>query len=127
MAVTYTKGPPPKKRNYPRAPISIRIQYREPHKGVKEGFTAIMGGGGLFIDTVSPLPVGTAVSLEFGLPDQASSVQVDGEVVWVRPEFDPKGFSPGMGIQFKKINEADREKVVQFVMRVLMGQSGSNP
>jgi hypothetical protein len=32
-----------------------------------------------------------------------------------------------MGIQFKKINEADREKVMQFVMRVLMGQSESNP
>ncbi|MBI3812248.1 MAG: TIGR02266 family protein [Nitrospirae bacterium] len=127
MAVTYTKGPPPKKRNYPRAPISIRIQYRVSEKGIKDAFTAVMGGGGLFIDSVSPLPVGTAVNLEFGLPGQASSVQVDGEVVWVRPEFDPKGFSPGMGIQFKKIKDADREKVVQFVMRVLMGQSESNP
>jgi uncharacterized protein (TIGR02266 family) len=127
MAVTYTKGPPPKKRNYPRAPISIRIQYRESQKGTKEGFTAIMGGGGLFIDAVSPLPVGTVVSLEFGLPGQAGSVNVDGQVVWVRPQFDPKGFSPGMGIQFKKINEADREKVMQFVMRVLMGQSENNP
>jgi len=127
MAVTPTKGPPPKKRNYPRAPISIRIRYHASEKGVKEAFTAVMGGGGLYIDTVSPLPVGTAVSLEFGLPGQANSVQVDGQVVWVRPEFDPKGFSPGMGIQFKKIKEADREKVVQFVMRVLMGQSESNP
>jgi type IV pilus assembly protein PilZ len=127
MAVTYTKGPPPKKRDYPRAPISIRIQYRVSEKGVKEAFTAIMGGGGLFIDTVSPLPVGTTVSLEFGLPSQADSVQVDGQVVWVRPEFDPNGFSPGMGIQFKKIKEADREKVVQFVMRVLLGQSESTP
>ena len=127
MAVTYTKGPPPKKRNYPRAPISIRIQYRESQQGAKEGFTAIMGGGGLFIDTVSPLPVGTDVGLEFGLPGQPGSVKVDGQVVWVRPEFDPKGFSPGMGIQFKKINEADREKIMQFVMRVLMGQSESNP
>lgn len=127
MAVTYTKGPPPKKRNYPRAPISIRIQYRVSEKGVKEAFTAVMGGGGLYIDTVSPLPVGTAVSLEFGLPGQTGSVKVDGQVVWVRPEFDPKGFSPGMGIQFKKINEADREKVMRFVMRVLMGQSENNP
>lgn len=127
MAVTYTKGPPPKKRDYPRAPISIRIQYRVPEKGTKEAFTAIMGGGGLFIDTVSPLPVGTAVSLEFGLPGQTGSVKVDGQVVWVRPEFDPKGFSPGMGIQFKKINEADREQVMRFVMRVLMGQSENNP
>jgi Tfp pilus assembly protein PilZ len=54
-------------------------------------------------------------------------VNVDGQVVWVRPEFDPKGFSPGMGVQFKKINEADREKIVEFVMHTLMGRSESNP
>jgi uncharacterized protein (TIGR02266 family) len=86
-----------------------------------------MGGGGLFIDTVSPLPAGTDVSLEFGLPGQPGSVHVEGQVVWVRADFDPKGFSPGMGIQFKAIQEADREKVVQFIMRVLMGQPESAP
>ncbi|MBI3610748.1 MAG: TIGR02266 family protein [Nitrospirae bacterium] len=123
MAATQPPIPSPKKRNYPRVPLAIRIQYRDPLKGVKEGFTAVMGGGGLFVDTLSPLPVGTAVSLEFSLPGQGDSVKVDGQVAWVRPDFDPKGFSPGMGIQFKTINDADREKVVQFVMRALMGQS----
>jgi type IV pilus assembly protein PilZ len=116
------KGPSPKKRNYPRAPVSIRIQYQGSQKNIMEGFTAIMGGGGVFVDTVAPLPVGTPVSLEFGLPGQTASVKVEGQVVWVRPEFDPKGFSPGMGIQFKKINETDREKIVQFVMHVLLGR-----
>ena len=85
-----------------------------------------MGGGGLFLETVTPLPAGTDVSLEFGLPSQPGSVKVEGQVVWVRPEFDPKGFSPGMGIQFKKINETDREKVVEFVMRSLLGQPEVN-
>ena len=120
-------SPSPEKRNYPRAPISIRIQYQQPQKGIKEGFTAIMGGGGLFIDTVSPLPIGTPVSLEFGLPGQEDSVRVDGQVAWVRSDFDPKGFSPGMAVQFRKINETDREKIVQFVMRVLLGHSESHP
>jgi hypothetical protein len=32
-----------------------------------------------------------------------------------------------MAVQFRKINEADRDKIVQFVMRVLLGQSESNP
>jgi uncharacterized protein (TIGR02266 family) len=117
----------PKKRNYPRAPISIRIQYQEPLKLTKEGFTAIMGGGGVFVDSVSPLPIGTPVRLEFGVPGQPASVEVDGQVVWIRREFDPKGFSPGMGIQFKKINEPDREKVMQFVMQILMGRSENHP
>lgn len=126
MATTQ-KARSPKKRNYPRAPISIRIQYQEPEKRIVEGFTAIMGGGGLFVDTVAPLPVGTPVSLEFALPGQTALVKVEGQVVWVRPEFDPKGFSPGMGIQFRKINEADREKIVQFVMHVLLKRSEGHP
>jgi type IV pilus assembly protein PilZ len=124
---TIPKAPPPQKRDYPRAPVSIRIQYRTGQNGAKEGFTAIMGGGGLFIDTLSPLPAGTDVSLEFGLPGQTGSVHVEGQVVWVRPEFDPKGFSPGMGVQFKKINQADREKIVQLIMRVLLGQPENTP
>jgi len=121
------KPPASEKRNYPRAPISIRIQYQPPQKGIKEGFTAIMGGGGLFIDTVSPLPIGTPVNLEFGLPGQEGSFKVGGRVAWVRSQFDPKGFSPGMAVQFHKINETDRDKIVQFVMRVLLGQSESSP
>jgi hypothetical protein len=44
---TIPKAPPPKKRNYSRAPVSILSQYRVPEKGTKEAFTAIMGGGGL--------------------------------------------------------------------------------
>lgn len=121
------KPPPSKKRNYARAPISIRIQYQEPRRGTKEGFTAILGGGGLFIDTLSPLPEGTPVSLEFGLPGQVDSVKVDGQVAWVRSDFDPKGFSPGMAVQFRKIKEVDREKIMQFVMRILLGQPEISP
>jgi type IV pilus assembly protein PilZ len=124
---TNAKAPSPEKRNYPRAPISIRIQYQEPQKRIVEGFTATMGGGGLFVDSVDPLPAGTPVRLEFGLPGQGAAVKVDGRVVWVRPEFDPKGFSPGMAIQFKKITEADREKIMHFVMQILMGRPENQP
>lgn len=114
------------KRNYPRAPVSIRVFYRNTRTGVKEGFTAVVGGGGLFIDTVAPLPIGTAVTLDFTLPGQKDTVQVEGEVVWVRPDFDPRGYSPGMGVQFKRIQEKDREHILELVMRVLTGRPESD-
>lgn len=112
----------PIKRDYPRALLSIRIQYQDPDKRLKEAFTGIMGGGGLFIDTLSPLPVGTAVSLDFSLPGEGNSLQVDGQVVWVRPEFDQKGYSPGMAVQFKEIEEQARERILELVMRILTGR-----
>ena len=115
--------PRPHKRNYPRAPISIRVRYGEPITTPKEGFTGTMGGGGVFIETVHPsLPVGTGIVLEFSLPCKTGHIQVEGLVVWVRPEFDPNGLAPGMGIQFKKISDWDREKILDLVMRILMGK-----
>ncbi len=114
--------PQAQNRNYPRAPISIRVQYRDPQRGQKEAFTGVLGGGGLFLDTVAPLPVGTAVHLEFELPGRPEAIRVDGLVVWVREGFDPKGYSPGMGIQFGKVAEADRQFILNLVMAALMGR-----
>jgi uncharacterized protein (TIGR02266 family) len=92
-------------------------------KAVKEGFTGTIGGGGVFIETVHPLPVGTAIVLEFSLPGKTGHVKIEGLVVWVRSEFDPtKGLAPGMGIQFKKIADWDRDKILDLVMRILMGK-----
>ena len=112
-----------KKRNYPRAPLSIRVRYGVPDSNLKEAFTGIMGGGGVSIETVRPLPVGSEIALEFSLPGRSGGIRIEGLVVWVRDEFDPKGLTPGMGVQFRKISLPDREKILDFVMRILMGES----
>jgi len=110
------------RRSYPRAPVAIKIHYGELAKAVKEGFTGTIGGGGVFIETVRPLPVGTAIVLEFSLPGKTGYIKIEGLVVWVRSEFDPKGLAPGMGIQFKKVGDFDRDKILDLVMRILMGK-----
>jgi len=119
---TTTQNSTPRKRNYPRAPLSIRIRYGSPADDLKEGFTGIVGGGGVSIETVRPLPIGTPIALEFSLPGKGNTLCVDGLVVWQREEFDPRGMAPGMGIQFKKIAGGDREKILDMVMRILMGE-----
>lgn len=121
-AEVHSTTPRPQKRNYPRASLSIRVQYGELAKTLKEGFTGTMGGGGVFIETIHPLPVGTGIVLEFALPGKTGHVKIEGLVVWVRPEFDPKGLAPGMGIQFRKVSEWDRETILDLVMRILMGK-----
>ena len=112
-----------RKRNYPRAPLALKIQYGMPSASSKEGFTGTIGGGGVFVETVNPLPAGSSVVLDFSLPGRAGQVRIEGLVVWVRSGFETKEMGPGMGVQFKKVAEEDREKIMDLVMRILMGKS----
>ena len=124
MEQNVTPGPAKvNRRNYPRAPFSIRVQYGAPNGPSREGYSGILGGGGIFVETVKPLPTGRKILLEFSLPAIPSPIRLEGLVVWVRSEFYPAGMKPGMGIEFKKISEDDRYKILDLVMRVLMGEA----
>lgn len=112
----------PRKRNYPRAQLSLKVRYHAPSSTGKDGFTGTMGGGGVFIETVNPLPLGSEIVLDFALPGRSGHVQVEGMVVWVRDGFEAKDLKPGMGVQFKKVHEEDRDKILDLVMRILMGK-----
>jgi type IV pilus assembly protein PilZ len=113
----------PRKRNYPRAPVSLRVKYGPSTDASKEGFSGTLGGGGVFIESVSPLPVGSEIHIDFSLPGRIGHIRIEGLVVWSRPEAKSEGLQPGMGVQFKKLMEDDREKILELVMKVLMGKS----
>ena len=124
MAQNTTPGPGNEnRRNSPRAPFAMRVQYGSPNALSKEGYSGILGGGGIFVETVKPLPTGRKILLEFSLPAIPSPIRLEGLVVWVRSEFYPAGMKPGMGIEFKQVSENDRNKILDLVMRVLMGEA----
>ena len=85
-----------------------------------------MGGGGVFIESVAPLPAGSEIHLDFTLPGRIGHIRVEGIVVWSRPEAKAEGLQPGMGIQFKQVAEDDREKILELVMKILMGKPESD-
>ncbi|MBI4714361.1 MAG: TIGR02266 family protein [Nitrospirae bacterium] len=103
-----------------RAPVSIAVQYWENTREPVEAFTQTLGGGGLFIETTSPAPVTTGVKVAFSLPGESRRHTVEGKVVWVRERFEGE-FSPGMGIQYTKISREDRERIQEWIMKVLRG------
>ena len=85
MAQNTTPGPGKEgKRNYPRAQFAMRVQYGAPDGPFKEGYSGVLGGGGIFVETVKPLPTGSKIVLEFSLPAMPSPIRLDGLVVWVR-------------------------------------------
>jgi len=103
-------------RRQPRIPLAIKARYVTPDGHQFESLTEGISGGGLFIESNRPVPVGTEITIELALPDQpAERLQAKGKVVWVRPQRERTVHFPGMGVQFTEISAEGLEKVVNLV------------
>lgn len=107
-------------RAYPRAPLALKVRYTTPEGKRFDGLTGGIGGGGLFIESSMPLPVGAELTMEFALPDRPTEmIRARGKVAWVRPKPDRFTLYPGMGIQFTDIPEKARENVIELVKSLI--------
>ena len=103
-------------RTHPRIALSFHIEYGTPEGYRYEGQAGGLGVGGLFIESQSPLPVGTKVSMDFALPDTPDQwVQAQGIVAWVCPKADQYTFSPGMGVRFTDLPSETRKNILEIV------------
>ncbi|TAJ11044.1 MAG: hypothetical protein EPO61_00170 [Nitrospirae bacterium] len=108
--------PPEQMRAQPRVSFLSKVRYGTPGSRPAESRATGIGGGGLFIESTAPLPVGTDLELEFTLPERpAQWLKARGIVVWVCPKADQYTFSPGMGIRFTKIADEARGLVLALV------------
>ena len=74
-------------------------------------------GGGVLVETLNLLPIGTEVLLMITLPDGQPRAPVMGKVVWVTPPDNREGRPPAIGVQF--IN--DRSGVLIRIQNALSG------
>ncbi|MBD0305197.1 MAG: TIGR02266 family protein [Nitrospiraceae bacterium] len=103
-------------RNEPRLSLVLKVRYSTNGGKSLESRAGGIGGGGLFIESTAPLPVGTDLAIEFALPDSPSEwMHAKGTVAWVCPKSDQYTFSPGMGVRFVDIAAESRGRVLQFV------------
>ncbi len=111
------------RRLFLRAPLSLTIKYHSPESIViEEGFTSVIGEGGLFIESFHPLSANEAITMELYLPGDVDKTVIEGIVVWTRKEF--KGdISPGMGIKFGNISLKVKKKLNELVTRTLEGNA----
>jgi type IV pilus assembly protein PilZ len=89
-------------RRQPRLPIKLEVEYRTAGAFLVS-YSVNLSKGGIFIETPSPLPVGSQLSLQFEVPG-AGALEVSGLVAWVR-QGSLDGLPDGMGIQFDNIDE----------------------
>jgi len=103
------------KRQYPRLGLGVHVKYFDAEGHLCEGIASTIGGGGLFIEQLHPLPEGFETHLEFSLPASRNVITTRAKVVWIRKHFLQKLSYPGMGLNFVTISERDRAELIHFV------------
>lgn len=100
------------RRRTPRAPLVVRVSYSTIDALFSE-FTRNVNEGGVFIETETPPPTDTRVSLQFKLPGTDIPIQARGRVAWVQPA---GGDEPaGMGVEFESLGSDARARIDDIV------------
>ncbi len=103
-------------RSQPRVSLFVKARHSTADGKRVESRATGIGEGGLFIETQTPLPVGTEVAIEFALPDRPSEwLEAKGRVIWICPKPDQYTSSPGMGVRFTQVSAVARERVLELV------------
>ena len=73
---------------------------------------------GIFIQSESPLPIGTELDVAFATED-GGTLTLRGMVVWINPlRANGDNPNPGMGVRFEALTPEQRERVVDLVRTV---------
>jgi uncharacterized protein (TIGR02266 family) len=103
----------------PRVRLKLQIVYDD-GQSFMSGPVLDLSESGVFIETVMPLSPGTAVRLTPLLADDDAGVlELEGEVVR-KADYDLDNHfdrTPGMGIRFVNVGDAQREAIAALVAR----------
>lgn len=109
-------------RTQPRVSLTAKVRFSTSDSKHYESRATGIGGGGLYIESNEPLPVGTALSVQLALPDRPEQwLEMRGTVAWVCPKPDQYTFFPGMGVRFTNIPTEARERVLALVNSLKRG------
>ena len=113
--------PEQERRRYPRAPLSLLIQYRfDTLEDFLAEYSTDISLGGMFIRTNEPREEGALVYLQFYLRDGAKLIEGLGRVVRsIPPDAATGSHVPGMGVEFINFDEPSLELIRQIVERNL--------
>ncbi len=108
------------RRKSQRADWVVRVDYQTVDELFSE-FARNINEGGIYVETETPQPIGTAVSLHFQLPGSEDPVEVTGRVV---RHGDPgAGELPGMGVEFDDLGRQERELINDLIRQLRVRES----
>jgi Tfp pilus assembly protein PilZ len=86
-------------RRFRRRTVRVLVEYLS-DTGLRCETATTLGPGGLFIETDSPLVIGSLLKLRFRLSDTGIDHEIEGRVVWSKGDADGSVGTPGMGVEF---------------------------
>jgi uncharacterized protein (TIGR02266 family) len=105
----------PEPRKYPRAVVSLAVEYS--WGGNKETARALnLSASGLLIETKTPLPVSERLKVAFKVPGSEEVVQADAEVVWVNKY--SADYPYGMAVKFVGLPDKTIQMIDAYVRKV---------
>lgn len=104
-------------RKAPRYVAKLRVTYGPDPQLLLTDYSVNVSTGGLFIETLNLLPLGTILNIEFILPEKKTTIRTEGKVAWVNhPEMIKNPALPvGMGLQFLNISFDDMNAIREFI------------
>jgi type IV pilus assembly protein PilZ len=113
-------------RAHPRAPLAVKVRCTTPEGKHFDSLTGGIGGGGLFIESSSPLTPGTELTVEFALPDRPTDkYKAKAKVAWTRAKAERYLLFPGMGVQFTEIDEEARDRLIDLTNALNRSRAGA--
>jgi hypothetical protein len=105
------------KRKYPRYSIRLPLEYWQTDDACRGGLVVNLSEGGLLIHSLQDMPVGKELNVGIFFPNgyEFDGIRVTGKIVWkdLHYETDWNGYK--YGIEFVRISEEDREKLVNLL------------
>lgn len=115
---------PSDRREHPRAPIELKVEYKRLNSFFAD-YTRNISRGGTFIRTKKPLDIGTDFVFRLTVPKMAEPLVLRGRVQWVvQPDDATEEQDAGMGIGFIFPSEADRQKIESLVEHLMVDSLG---
>src|SRR5512145_900620 len=111
-------------REYGRAPIELKVDYKKLNSFFAD-YTKNISKGGTFIRTRKTLPIGTRFLFRLTVPGRQRPFELSGEVVHASAS----GEEPGMGIRFVWTEDHERvafEALVEGLMADSLGPLVAN-
>ncbi len=102
------------KRKEDRITVELKVGYRTIGSFITD-YIINISKGGIFINTSSPLPVGTKIRILFSIPDIPLPFDLIGIVRWINPVGHLSHSLPGMGIEFLEIEDRVKKRIEKFI------------
>ena len=108
-----------------RVAIELSVEYKRVNAFFAD-YTKNISRGGTFIKTERPLGIGTEFVFKLQVPGLEEPLALKGRVQWiVNPPEATVDQEAGMGIGFVYESEAEREKIVAIVEKLMVNSLGS--